>query len=113
MFQASSPLFTTPWFAVSTLNLLEAVFVILSIIGQEFIVRRDRRCFQFWIVGNIVGIVLNAVIGHWMSCVLYAYFTVKSVQGNANWQALERAALSSTASVAAVPRAPPARESLS
>ncbi|MEO8136732.1 MAG: nicotinamide mononucleotide transporter [Betaproteobacteria bacterium] len=85
-------LFTTPWFAVTPTNVLEALFVTFSIIGQEFIVRRDRRGFRFFIVGNVIAIVMFLALGRWMSCVLYVYFIVKSVQGSANWRNLEQQA---------------------
>lgn len=81
---------TTPWFAVTPVNLLEAAFVILSIIGNEFIVRRDRRGFHFWLAGNVIAVVMSISLGRWMSAMLYAYFIVKTIQGSARWRELEQ-----------------------
>ena len=82
-------LLSTPWFTFTQANLLEFFFVGLSVIGQEFIVRRNRRGFFFFIAGNLVAVVMFSIMGRWMSVLLYLYFIAKSMQAIRHWRVLE------------------------
>lgn len=77
------------WMDISLVNLLDGVFVVLSIIGQEFISRRKSKGFYFWIASNICGLVLFAIGNRPLMMLLYVYFLVRCIQGLATWRHLE------------------------
>lgn len=79
-------------FDLSTWSLtavLEVIVVILSIAGQEYISRRNRKGFAFWLVGNLCGIAMFVLMGHPAMAALYSYYFVKCVQGLRHWSKLD------------------------
>jgi nicotinamide mononucleotide transporter len=71
------------------LGVLNAAFTALSIVGNEFIKRRNRRGYWFWLVGNALGLTLFVVQRQWITAALYVYFTVSCVQGLRFWTKVE------------------------
>lgn len=77
----------TPYLTV--LNFLEAMLLVLSVVGQEFISKRNRRGFLFWTAGNLCAIALFFLSARPLMVILYIYFSVKCIQGLHNWRRLE------------------------
>ncbi len=71
-------------------DVAEMLFVGASILGQQFITRRQARGFYVWIFGSVVAVLLFASLGRWMTCGLHLYFIWMSCQGIRNWAALDR-----------------------
>ncbi|MEJ8837690.1 nicotinamide mononucleotide transporter [Ramlibacter sp. AN1133] len=78
---------------VTWVDVGELLFVLMSIIGQEYIARRNKAGFGFWLVGNVVAVFVFGSSGRLVSACLYAYFAFKSFAGLRHWgrlDALER-----------------------
>ena len=71
---------------ITTLNV---AFTTFSIVGNEFIKRRDRRGYWFWLVGNSLGLTAFIMQHQWITALLYVYFTVSCVQGLRHWARAE------------------------
>ena len=71
------------------MNVLNIAFTSLSIVGNEFIKRRNRDGYWFWLVGNGIGGVMFAMQQQWLLVMLYGYFAISCVQGLVNWNRLE------------------------
>jgi len=65
------------------------VILVLSVVGQEFISRRNRHGFYAWLVSNVCGVAVFMLTGRLLMVALYCYFIVKCVQGLHNWKRLE------------------------
>ena len=72
------------------MNMMNIAFTSLSILGNEFIKRRNQRGYWFWLAGNGVGITMFAIQHNWLLVALYGYFAISCVQGLAHWNRLER-----------------------
>lgn len=72
------------------MNALNIAFTALSIVGNEFIKRRNRQGYWFWLIGNSVGIAMFAMQQQWLLVMLYGYFAVSCIQGLVNWNRLDR-----------------------
>ena len=72
------------------MNVLNIAFTSLSIVGNEFIKRRNRVGYWFWLVGNVIGGVMFAMQQQWLLVMLYGYFAISCVQGLINWNKLQR-----------------------
>lgn len=70
---------------------LDVAFTALSVVGNEFIKRRDRRGYWFWLCGNVLGLALFLLQRQWITATLYVYFTISCIQGLARWRQLEAA----------------------
>ncbi len=70
--------------------MLNIAFTSLSILGNEFIKRRNHRGYWFWLLGNSVGIAMFALQQQWLLVMLYGYFAVSCVQGLVNWTHLDK-----------------------
>lgn len=70
--------------------MLNIAFTSLSIVGNEFIKRRDSRGYWFWLIGNGIGVAMFAVQQQWLLVTLYSYFAISCVQGLANWNRMDR-----------------------
>jgi len=62
----------------------------LSIVGNAFIKRRNRRGYWFWLLGNALGLTMFMLLGQWITVALYGDFTASCVQGLAHWGRLEQ-----------------------
>lgn len=69
---------------------VEAAYVLLSIVGQEFVSRRDWRGFYAWMVSNVFAAWLFFAGGRWLALLLSGYFFYKSAVGLNTWRRLER-----------------------
>jgi nicotinamide riboside transporter PnuC len=67
---------------------LDVAFTTLSTVGNEFIKRRNRRGYWFWLVGNSLGLTAF-IMQHQCTALLYVYFTVSCVQGLRHWARAE------------------------
>ena len=75
---------------VSTIiTALDVAFTALSIVGNEFIKRRNRRGYWFWLIGNSLGLTAFVLQHQWITALLYVYFTVSCVQGLRHWARAE------------------------
>ena len=68
---------------------LDVAFTALSIVGNEFIKRRNRHGYWFWLVGNSLGLTAFVLQRQWITALLYVYFTVSCVQGLRHWARAE------------------------
>ncbi|BAP87609.1 uncharacterized protein E1O_04780 [Burkholderiales bacterium GJ-E10] len=74
------------------LTAMNAAFTILSVAGNEFIKRRNRRGYWFWLAGNAIGLAMFALQRQWITAALYVYFAASCLQGLRHWGRLERKA---------------------
>ena len=74
----------------AAITALSLAFTTLSVVGNEFIKRRNRGGYWFWLVGNGLGLAMFALLGQWITVALYVYFTASCVQGLVHWRRLER-----------------------
>ena len=72
------------------MSVLNIAFTSLSILGNEFIKRRNSRGYWFWLIGNGIGVAMFAMQQQWLLVTLYGYFAVSCVQGLVNWNRLQR-----------------------
>jgi nicotinamide riboside transporter PnuC len=70
-------------------DVTELIFVGLSVVGQHFISNRDRRGFYFWIMANLMAIVLFVGLQRYPTVVLYTYFLYASSMGLVRWRRAE------------------------
>ena len=70
-------------------SIAELIFVVLSIIGQEFNSRRKRQGFYYWLAGNVIGCATFVALDRWLMAALYFYFAGKCVEGLWRWGRLE------------------------
>lgn len=78
--------------ALSVLTLLNIAFVLLAIMGNEFIRRRDARGWQFWVPANVLAVLYFAMLHEWWTLALFAYYFVTSIMGLVHWRRDERIA---------------------
>lgn len=81
---------------------LEAMFLLLSVVGQELNVRQNVQGFAFWLASNMVGIVMFAMQSRWLMVGVYIYFAINCVRGFIRWRHL--ASLRQAAQFAGRPR---------
>ena len=74
------------------------VFTMLSIVGNEYIKRRNKQGYWFWLVANVIGIIMFAGQKQWWLVLLYGYYGISCVQGIRHWARLEKTS-QATASV--------------
>lgn len=72
------------------LFVVEAFYVLLSIVGQEFVSRRDWRGFYAWMASNVFAAWLFCSSERWLALLLSVYFFYKSFVGLRTWRHLER-----------------------
>ncbi|OYU12678.1 MAG: transporter [Comamonadaceae bacterium PBBC1] len=70
----------------------DALPTALSLVGQALLGRKYIENWLVWMVVNIISVALFAHKGLWLTCVLYALFTLMSVWGWRVWQARLKAA---------------------
>ncbi len=75
---------------LTAIGVLNAAFTALAIVGNEFIKRRNRRGYWFWLVGNALGLALFILQQQWITAALYVYFIVSCVQGLWFWSQAEK-----------------------
>ena len=71
------------WWVMHALNI---AFVLLSVLGNEFIRRRDRRGWWLWLPGNLIAIAFFALQREWWTTALYAYFSCAAVLAIRDWR---------------------------
>jgi nicotinamide mononucleotide transporter len=71
------------------LRALNIAFVLLSVIGNEFIRRRDRRGYWLWLPANLLGLLFFISSAEWWTALLYLYFSVACVLALRHWKRLE------------------------
>ena len=64
----------------------DALPTALSLIGQALLGRKLIENWLVWAVVNVISVALFAYKGLWLTCLLYALFTVMSVMGWRAWQ---------------------------
>jgi len=80
------------WMAQRTmLEAFEAVFVVLSMIGQHFNSEQNKVGFYYWGAGNVIAIGVFVVSGRWLTAALYCYFLWKCITGVIRWSAIAKA----------------------
>ena len=72
------------------LEALNIIFVILSIIGNEFVRRRDRRGWWAWLPGNLLAVTFFSLRHEWWTALLYGYFSCTSWLALRDWRRLEQ-----------------------
>lgn len=77
---------------LSAITLLNIAFVLLAIVGNEFIRRRDARGWQFWIPANALAVLYFALLREWWTLALFAYYFLTSILGLIHWRRTERRA---------------------
>jgi nicotinamide riboside transporter PnuC len=78
------------WLLLRTwVEVAEAVFVVLSIVGQHYNSERNKVGFYYWGSGNAIAIVLFIAIGRWLTAMLYTYFLWKCITGVRRWTQIE------------------------
>jgi len=70
----------------------DALPTTLSLVGQALLGRKYIENWLVWMVVNIISVALFAHKGLWLTCVLYALFTLMSVWGWRAWQTRLKAA---------------------
>lgn len=80
----------------ATITVLNISFTAFSVVGNEFIKRRNRHGYWFWLVGNSLGLMTFALLGQWITAALYIYFTTSCVQGLVHWGRLDQQAVKVT-----------------
>jgi nicotinamide riboside transporter PnuC len=70
-------------------DVAEAVFVLMSIVGQHFISEQNKAGFYYWGAGNIVAIGMFAFTGRWLTACLYLHFLWKCRTGVSKWSQLQ------------------------
>jgi nicotinamide mononucleotide transporter len=70
----------------------DALPTALSLVGQALLGRKYIENWLVWMVVNIISVALFAHKGLWLTCVLYALFTLMSVWGWRVWQTRLKAA---------------------
>jgi len=53
------------------MHALNISFVLLSVLGNEFIRRRDRRGWWLWLPGNLIAVAFFALQREWWTTALY------------------------------------------
>ena len=74
------------WWVMHALNIS---FVLLSVLGNEFIRRRDRRGWWLWLPGNVVAVAFFALQREWWTTALYVYFSCAAVLAIRDWRRKE------------------------
>lgn len=64
----------------------DALPTALSLIGQVLLGRKLLENWLVWVVVNVISVGLFAYKGLWLTCLLYAIFTVMSVMGWREWR---------------------------
>ena len=64
----------------------DALLTALSLVGQALLGRKYIENWLIWLVVNVISVVLFAYKGLWLTCLLYALFTLMSVWGWRAWQ---------------------------
>lgn len=77
---------------VSPVAWAELLYVALSVVGQEFIAKRDWRGFYAWMVSNVCAAVVFIDAQRWMAVLLTGYFLWKSIVGLRTWKRLDESA---------------------
>lgn len=72
------------------MHVLNLTFVLLSIVGNEFVRRRDRRGWWIWLPGNLIATLFFSLQREWWTALLYAYFCCTSWLALQDWRRLEQ-----------------------
>jgi nicotinamide mononucleotide transporter len=64
----------------------DALPTALSLVGQALLGRKYIENWLVWVVVNVISVALFAHKALWLTCVLYALFSVMSVWGWRTWQ---------------------------
>lgn len=75
---------------VSQVLALNITFVVLTIVGNEFIRRRDRRGWWIWLPADLLAIVFFALQREWWTMALYVYFALACLAALRDWRGKER-----------------------
>ncbi len=62
------------------------VIAALSLIGVMLNIRKDKRCFIFFAIGNAGWIVIDMMIGLYAQVLLFSVLTVFSLYGYITWR---------------------------
>lgn len=65
---------------------LEMIGVVLAMIGQLFVARRNVKGFYVWIFSNVALMAFAAANVHWWMVALYAFFLCSSIYSIWYWQ---------------------------
>ena len=71
---------------------LNISFVVLSILGNEFIRRRIRRGWWLWLAADILAVTFFTLQHEWWIVLLYVYFGWAAVRALGEWRRQEIAA---------------------
>ncbi len=69
------------------------VIAALSLIGVILNIRKDKRCFIFFTVGNAGWIVIDLMIGLYAQVLLFFVLTLLSIYGYIAWKREETKAI--------------------
>ncbi len=75
---------------LSWLEGTEMFFLLMVILGQHLIAKRDKRGFMFWIASNFAAIIVMLALERWIMVVLYLYLMYSSFVGFVTWSVMER-----------------------
>lgn len=75
--------------AVKSINPIEAIGVITSIIGSFYITARNIKAFVFWMIGNAALLFVMLDRGVYLAAAMYLYYIFNSLYGYLNWKKLD------------------------
>lgn len=69
------------------IQLLSAIAVILSLLGQYLVAKKRRSIFVIWGVSNIIWILVDVVeYTNWYQILMYFVFILLNINGWINWK---------------------------
>ena len=71
------------------LNYIGFVFIILSITGNYFVIKKSVKGFYFWSVANVGWIIINFAAGLWSEALLFILYLFFAVWGIVSWKKKE------------------------
>ena len=70
---------------------LDAATNVMAIFAQILMVRRYREQWVWWLVIDVLNIVMWAAVGNWSMVAMYIAWTANCIYGWVNWTKLDRA----------------------
>jgi len=69
---------------------LEGFFLLMVVVGQHYVSKRDKRGFYFWMLSNFIAVFVMAALQRWIMVTLYVYLFYASFAGVVRWSVMER-----------------------
>ncbi len=68
------------------ISILEIIATVIAILGNIFIIYKNRMGFMIWIISNVLWIIFATLNQHYFMSILFFFYLILSIIGFIKWK---------------------------